>query len=331
MSRASVARGVIIALFAAMLATTPVGAAAGFVDVANNAYYADAVQWMVDQGITSGKQPNRFEPDAPATRAEVAVFFHRMEGADAVASTTSFRDVDSDAFYADAVAWMVDQGITKGTSATTFSPDRFITRAEIAVFLHRLADLPPGAAEPFADVEEGDYFLDAVAWMVDRGITSGTTPTSFSPHRSVTRAEIAAFLYRYQGSPAVTVDQSRTPDVDPALLEAADRSLTLLNDMRREAGLGPLASDPDLDAIARAWSADLHRRDVLEHSNGNYGENIGWWSNAAGAPTAAADLMHGLWADSGPHRANMLGSGYTRIGIGFFRGENGWYATHVFS
>jgi uncharacterized protein YkwD len=122
-----------------------------------------------------------------------------------------FGDVDGAQYYTPAVQWMVNAGITNGSSPGCFTPNRAVTRAEMATFLHRYAGSPPGGSVPFVDVKPGAYYRDAVGWMVDAGITTGTSPTTFSPNRAVTRGEIAAFLYRYKGSPPVATGYSSQP------------------------------------------------------------------------------------------------------------------------
>ena len=309
----------------------PAGAVAGFGDVEPNRYYTAAVQWSVDQGITSGTAPGCFSPDAFATRAEVAVFLHRLEG-EPRGGSEPFVDVGSGAFYAEAVAWMSSNGITTGTTPTTFSPDRFVTRGEFATFVHRVADRPSGGAEPFIDVDTTDFFAAAVAWMASSGITTGTSPTTFSPERLVSRAEVVTLLYRYAGEPAVNVDTAGVCSVEAHadLTEAEQLSLALLNDLRAGRGLEPLVPSATMNAFARDWSSVMHDTGNFEHSRGPYGENIAWWSRGAASPAEAADVMHDLWINSPGHLRNMLNDGYREVGIGFWRGDGGWYATHVF-
>lgn len=323
----------LVVLTAAGLVThaAPAGAAAGFGDVGDDTFYTRAVQWMVDEGITSGTAPGCFSPDAPASRAEVAVFVHRMLGQPA-GGTEPFRDVAAGAFYADAVAWMFANGITNGTTSTTFSPDRLVTRGEVATFVHRVAGEPDGGSEDFTDVGAGDFFAAAVAWMAASGITNGTSATTFSPDRAVTRAEVATFLYRFAGSPPVDVVPGGVCSVDEFadLVEAEQRSFALLNQLRVARGLEPLVRTVEMDAFARDWSATMHDSGRFQHSRGPYGENIAWWSRGSAAPVDAADVMHDLWINSSGHLRNMTNSRYTQVGVGFWRGDGGWYATHVF-
>ena len=114
-----------------------------FADVAAGSYYADAVQWAVANGITSGTSATTFEPDAPVTRAQVVTFLYRNAGSPSASGSTSFADVPTNAYYADAVRWAVSQGITAGTSANAFSPDEICTRAQIVTFLYRASDDAP--------------------------------------------------------------------------------------------------------------------------------------------------------------------------------------------
>ncbi|MEM8705247.1 MAG: S-layer homology domain-containing protein [Actinomycetota bacterium] len=307
------------------------GAAAGFGDVADDTFYTEAVQWMVDEAITTGTAPGCFSPNAPATRAEVAVFLHRLAGEPAGGSEP-FADVEPGRYYTEAIAWMASTGITTGTSPTTFNPERLVTRAEVATFMHRIAGSPSAGSEPFVDVNDGDFYAVPVAWMVDQGITTGTSPSTFSPGRAVTRAEIATFMYRSVGSPAVAVEDGGVCSTDEfaALLEAEQRSFDELNALRVGLGLAPLTRTNVMDDFARNWSYTMHETRDFEHSSGPYGENIAWWSAGSADPTRAADVMHDLWVNSSGHYRNMTHSRYTQVGVGFWQGPGGWYATHVF-
>ena len=114
-----------------------------FADVSTSSYYNEAVQWAVANGVTSGTSATTFEPDAPVTRAQVVTFLYRDAGSPSASGSTSFADVPTNAYYADAVRWAVSQGITAGTSATAFSPDEICTRAQIVTFLYRASDDAP--------------------------------------------------------------------------------------------------------------------------------------------------------------------------------------------
>ena len=172
--------------------------AISFVDVTANAYYYDAVQWAVNNGITNGTSETTFSPNDPCTRAQVVTFLWRSAGCPAPKSSEMpFKDVGKGSYYETAVLWAVENGITNGTSATTFSPDEDCTRAQIVTFLWRSQGMPDaGTTNPFTDVTSGEYYYNAVLWAVENGITNGTSATAFGPDEVCTRAQIVTFLYR---------------------------------------------------------------------------------------------------------------------------------------
>ena len=169
-----------------------------FVDVPSGSYYEDAVDWAVANGITTGTDAAHFSPDGICTRAQAVTFLWRAAGRPAPESRTMpFTDVPADSYYYDAVLWAVENGITKGTSSTTFSPDDICTRAQIVTFLWRSEQSPAaGSSNPFTDVSADAYYADAVLWAVKEAITTGTTRTTFSPDAECTRAQIVTFLWR---------------------------------------------------------------------------------------------------------------------------------------
>ena len=169
-----------------------------FADVPANAYYADAVAWAVEQGVTTGTSTNTFSPDLSCTRAQMVTFLWRANGSPKADGANPFTDVSADAYYYDAVLWAVKQGITSGTSATTFAPDMTVTRSQTVTFLYRAAGTPAVSGGSFADVAADAYYADAVAWAVKEGVTSGTGGNSFSPDAPCTRGQIVTFLYRAQ-------------------------------------------------------------------------------------------------------------------------------------
>ena len=169
-----------------------------FVDVATGSYYEDAVDWAVESGITTGVSANRFDPNGVCTRAQAVTFLWRAAGSPKPETRTMpFTDVPAGSYYYDAVLWAVENGITKGTSDTTFSPNMTCSRAQIVTFLWRSEKSPAaGTANPFADVKSTAYYADAVLWAVREDITKGTTSTTFSPDADCTRAQIVTFLWR---------------------------------------------------------------------------------------------------------------------------------------
>ncbi len=171
-----------------------------FADVATDAYYYDAVKWAVEKGITNGVSETLFGPDQACTRAQIVTFLWRAAGSPEPKSGSSFADVAADAYYAKAVAWAVENGITKGTSETTFHPDETCTRAQGVTFLYRALGKLAAAQAGFTDVAADSYYADAVNWAAENGVTNGISETLFGPDGSCTRAQIVTFLYRaYQG------------------------------------------------------------------------------------------------------------------------------------
>ena len=169
-----------------------------FVDVATGSYYEDAVDWAVGNGITQGTDATHFSPDGICTRAQAVTFLWRAAGSPKPETRTMpFTDIPAGSYYYDAVLWAVENGITKGTSDTTFSPNMTCTRAQIVAFLWRSEKSPAaGTANPFADVKSAAYYADAVLWAAKEDITKGTTNTTFSPDADCTRSQIVTFLWR---------------------------------------------------------------------------------------------------------------------------------------
>ena len=169
-----------------------------FVDVPEDSYYEEAVNWAVENGITTGTDATHFTPDGICTRAQSVTFLWRAAGSPAPKSTTMpFTDVKAGSYYYDAVLWAVENGITKGTSATEFSPAQNCSRAQIVTFLWRSEKSPAaGTVNPFTDVKPEAYYADAVLWAVKEDVTKGTTATTFSPDANCTRAQIVTFIWR---------------------------------------------------------------------------------------------------------------------------------------
>ena len=178
--------------------TTPSQPTQTFRDVSKRSYYYDAVTWAVENGVTDGTGSNTFSPDKACTRAEIVTFLWRAAGKPAAKSRANpFTDVSSSAYYYDAVLWAVEAGITQGTSATTFNPDKTCSRAEAVTFLYRAAGGKASSGTvPFTDVPANAYYKDAVLWAVAENVTQGTGSSTFSPDKTCSRAEIVTFLYR---------------------------------------------------------------------------------------------------------------------------------------
>mgnify|MGYP003288227313 CR=1 FL=1 len=175
-------------------------AATSFADVPANAYFADAVKWAVDKGITNGLSDTMFGPYESCTRAQIVTFLWRAAGSPEPKTASSFTDVPANAYYAKAVAWAVENGITNGMTATTFAPNATCTRGQSVTFLYRALKGTASGSTNFTDVKSDAFYADAINWAVANNVTNGTSNTTFSPNADCTRAEIVTFLYRaYQG------------------------------------------------------------------------------------------------------------------------------------
>ena len=171
-----------------------------FADVPTDAYYYEAVKWAAKKGITGGIGNGLFGPNQPCTRAQIVTFLWRAAGSPEPKTMSSFADVSMDAYYAKAVAWAVENGITTGTGDGKFSPDATCTRAQSVTFLFRAIGKLVDSKAEFSDVLTDSYYANAVAWAVENGVTNGIGDGLFGPDNSCTRAQIVTFLFRaYQG------------------------------------------------------------------------------------------------------------------------------------
>ena len=172
----------------------------GFADVPANAFFADAVKWAVDKGVTNGLTETMFGPYEPCTRGQIITFLWRAAGSPEPKTAVSFTDVPAGSYYAKAVAWAIENGITNGMTETTFAPDATCTRGQGVTFLYRALKGSAGATSSFVDVPANAFYADAVGWAVSGKVTDGTSNTTFSPDDNCTRGQIVTFLYRaYQG------------------------------------------------------------------------------------------------------------------------------------
>ncbi len=170
---------------------------ASFDDVSPNAYYAADVEWLVAEGITTGIGPRLFGPNLPVTRGQAVTFLFRYSGNPTGIPGHGFSDVGPTDYFNDAVAWAFLFGITSGVDHSHFAPANPLTRGQLVTLLHRCAGVPGGSPDPgFSDVPASAFYAAAVAWAKAVGVTTGTTPTTFSPNQTVTRGQIASFLKR---------------------------------------------------------------------------------------------------------------------------------------
>lgn len=170
----------------------------GFNDVKSGDYFHDAVNWAVEKGITTGTSATTFSPNASCTRAQIVTFLWRASGSpEPKTASNPFTDVAANAYYRKAVLWAVENGITTGTSATTFSPDAPCTRAQGVTFLWRAnGSKAASAAASFTDVASDAYYAPAVAWAAEQNVTGGVGNGLFSPDTTCTRAQNVSMLYR---------------------------------------------------------------------------------------------------------------------------------------
>ena len=168
-----------------------------FYDVPNNAYFYEAVKWAVKNGITTGVGNGLFAPEQPCTRAQIVTFLWRAAGSpEPKGAASGMTDVVSGSYYEKAVAWAIENGITTGTTTSTFSPDATCTRAQAVTFLARALKAKAASAAEFSDVPTGSYFADAVAWAAANGVTEGIGGGLFGSDNDCTRGQIVTFLYR---------------------------------------------------------------------------------------------------------------------------------------
>ena len=176
-----------------------------FADVSSDSYCADAVKWAVENGVTNGTTATTFSPNAACTRGQIVTFLWRAAGSPAPKTTVNpFTDVAADAYYAKAVLWAVENGITNGTTATTFSPDAPCTRAQAVTFLFRGAIANGLEAVTLQDLLSGfsdaaslpGYAMPAMNWALANGIVQGNGG-ALMPNNTCTRGQIVTFLYRY--------------------------------------------------------------------------------------------------------------------------------------
>ena len=171
-----------------------------FYDVPNDAFFYEAVKWAVKSGVTNGLTETMFGPYEPCTRGQIVTFLWRAAGSPEPKAMGSFTDVLSDAYYAKAVAWAIENGITTGTGDGKFSPDATCTRAQAVTFLFRISKTSADGTPAFSDVATDAYYAEAVKWATDNGITNGISGGLFGPDNDCTRAQIVTFLWRLYAS-----------------------------------------------------------------------------------------------------------------------------------
>ncbi|MEM9520871.1 MAG: S-layer homology domain-containing protein [Actinomycetota bacterium] len=238
------------------LATIGLSSAAGavdqFGDVERDRWYATSVAWLVGEGITTGTSPGCFSPYDQVTRGQLVTFMFRLDGTlgnQPGANEHPFDDVIHD-YQQASVGWAFAEGITTGTSASTFTPEAAITRGDFAVMLWRYAGEPTAAGpHPFTDVTLG-YQQAAIDWMAETGITAGTTPTTFAPNGNMTRAQAASFLHRFMDEPATVTPAAATGTESNACIDEYESILVDAGLTDDEAVcIAPFITDLDIDTV----------------------------------------------------------------------------------
>lgn len=168
-----------------------------FSDVKESDYFAVAVVWAIDKGITSGTGDGKFSPGAACTREQIVTFLWRAAGSpEPVTTTNPFRDVKTSDYSYKAILWAVENEVTSGTGKGEFSPKSPCKRGEVMTFMWKASGQPQSSGSSFTDVPAGAFYEKPVAWAVASGITSGTGGNKFSPNSTCTRGQIVTFLYR---------------------------------------------------------------------------------------------------------------------------------------
>ena len=173
-----------------------------FEDVKESDWYYNSVMWAVAANVTGGTSPTTFSPENPCTRGQVVTFLWAANGRPEPPVTGNpFTDVSESDWYYKAVLWAVENGITKGTSATTFSPEQDCTRAQIVTFLYAAENRPfvYSYDNSFTDVKESDWFYEPVMWAAENGVTGGIGGGKFGPNNVCTRGQIVTFLFKVNG------------------------------------------------------------------------------------------------------------------------------------
>lgn len=166
--------------------------------------FLQKTSWAAKTGVTSGIDSTHFGPNQKCTRAQVMTFLWRANGSpEPKTKNNPFLDVEVNNYYYKPVLWAVENGITTGTSSTTFSPNNACTRGQVMTFLWHARQNPQSVenSNPFEDVKANNYFYNPVLWAIENGITSGTSPTAFSPYQTCTRAQIVTFIWKSEKSP----------------------------------------------------------------------------------------------------------------------------------
>lgn len=319
-----------VCALALLLSLTPAAFAAGFSDVKTSDWFYDAVNWAVDQGITSGTGNNAFSPNQTCNNAQILTFLWRAAGKPSASGSNPFRNVSSSDYYYTPVLWASEKGLISGSS---FDAEASCTRAMAVTYIWKAKDMPFSMAPAsFNDVPVEQMELSMpVAWAVENGITSGTGNNTFSPNKTCTRAEIVTFLLRAYGGGAAT------PGTQPQNDQCAEL-IRLINAERKKAGLRELETTPALTRAAQIRAEEFsngyydYRPDgsewitALEQCGvtGNYAHESCLWSS----PSASVIFSEAMASSDG--KSAIMGGDYTMIGVGYCYNPDGLGGYHDF-
>lgn len=345
--RLSAVMSMIVGLLVAAVAAGPQAqATTWFRDVPPQHSFFNQINWLAASGITSGYGDGTFRPSTRVTRAQMASFLYRRAGRPSVTlpSRSPYPDVATSNGHYRAIVWMERQDITSGYPDGTFRPQATVTRGQMAAFLYRAAGRPaytPPARSPYPDVSTSHSFYKQIAWMRARNITSGYADGRFGPSGSVTRGQMAAFLYRFGGASGMGVPSTWNQARNRAHTQINAQRTGNLRDFQRHTCLDRFAQWHAQRLASRSWAPQGGSAQGLRHSTfaefqracpsfTKFSENIGW-NNHTAPVTSANQIVQG-WMNSPGHRANILQRSTSQPcyhGIGAARGGDRWWYSSV--
>lgn len=313
-----------------------------FLDVSNSAWYVSAVEYVYANNIMSGIGNNMFDPNGYTSRAMMVQILYNMEGRPVVTISNHFTDVSPDAWYASAVEWAMQKGITSGVSATKFAPNKDVTRQEVACFLYKYASFKGkdvsgrNSLSRFGDYEQvASWAVEAIQWANNAGIISGTDKGMLNPLGNATRAENASMMQRYMMSDS----NSDSGNNNISQLVYAEQVVALVNEERAKENLAPLTMTESLKTVAEVRAEEISVLFAHQRPNGTScftvlrehgisfmcaGENI-----AYGYPSPES-VVEG-WMNSPGHRANIMDADFGHIGVGYYVKDSRAYWVQLFT
>lgn len=316
---------VTLTLLIFILFTTQATANSSFKDISSSDWTYPAIAQLVNDQVIQGYGDGTFRPNAHVTRAQSAVFIGRALDINlSNVQNPGFSDVTPNTFGYAYIAKLTELGVF--SKAERFNPEQTLTRAQMAKILAIGFELSGEGPIPFKDVSPSSFAYSYIAQLVNEGITTGTSATTFSPDASVTRQQLVLFIYRaqYPSKPVTPPVQQEGPTAE------ARELLERVNAARAEAGLPALNYDKAVENVAMIKAKDMRDNNYFAHESPTYGEphemltqfGIKWTYSgeniAAGQNTVSA--VHAAWMNSPGHRSNILNKNYTHVGFGYVTG-----------